>query len=364
MKIFPRCASIAPMPAFQYEAVNAAGLRSSGEVEATDRGDAIRKLARRGLQPSSVREAGAAEKKAAPKPHAAERAKSAEKSGGSERIVLKRSQVIQFTEELTDLLTAGLQLDQALHAMENRSSPVLRRLAERMREKVRDGVPFSVALTSTSPSFGELYANLAAAGEASGSLTSILNRQAKYLNSMEALRGKVVTAMIYPAFIIASGILLAVLFTTYLLPKLVVLITSTGSDVPGAVGFMLSMSDFIRHWWWALLLLIVIFIAGIKVFLSDPERRKSWHRAVLSLPVYGPLLRTRFEVQFLETLGNLLAEPRAALLFIDFDNGDVLHIQGTTQIHWQPDEISVPASTERYWTLDITRLWRFRSALP
>ncbi|NMC23036.1 MAG: pyridoxamine 5'-phosphate oxidase [Serratia sp.] len=68
--------------------------------------------------------------------------------------------------------------------------------------------------------------------------------------------------------------------------------------------------------------------------------------------------------KYMNTLGNLLAEPRAALLFIDFDNGDVLHIQGTTQIHWQPDEISVPAGTERYWTLDITRLWRFRSALP
>ena len=68
--------------------------------------------------------------------------------------------------------------------------------------------------------------------------------------------------------------------------------------------------------------------------------------------------------KYMNTLGNLLAEPRAALLFIDLDNGDILHIQGTTQIHWQADEIPVPAGTERYWTLDITRLWRFRSALP
>ena len=68
--------------------------------------------------------------------------------------------------------------------------------------------------------------------------------------------------------------------------------------------------------------------------------------------------------KYMNTLGNLLAEPRAALLFMDFDNGDILHVQGTTQIHWQPQEIPGPAGAERYWTLDITRLWRFRAALP
>ncbi len=68
--------------------------------------------------------------------------------------------------------------------------------------------------------------------------------------------------------------------------------------------------------------------------------------------------------RYMNTLGNLLAEPRAALLFIDFDNGDLLHVQGHTQIHWQPREIQGPRGAERFWSLDITRSWRFRAALP
>lgn len=68
--------------------------------------------------------------------------------------------------------------------------------------------------------------------------------------------------------------------------------------------------------------------------------------------------------RYMNTLGNLLAEPRAALLFIDFENGDMLHLQGHTQIHWQPEDIPGPAGAERYWSLDITRVWRFRAALP
>ncbi len=295
------------MPLFQYDAVSTSGQRSSGEVDATDRGDAIRKLSRRGLQPSAVREGAAlaTKKEASAKPDRVKTKDAGTTATG--RLVLTRSQVIQFTEELTDLLTAGLQLEQALHAMENRSSSVLQDLSRRLRERVRDGVPFSSALLSVSPSFGELYANLVAAGEASGSLTSILNRQGQYLNSMEALRSKVVAALIYPAFIVGSGIALGIMFFTYLLPKLIVLIKNTGGKMPAIAEVLLAISNFLTTWWWVIIIMIVVAVAVVKVLLSDPEKMKSWHRIMLNLPVYGPLLRTRFEVQFLETLSNLLS---------------------------------------------------------
>jgi hypothetical protein len=67
--------------------------------------------------------------------------------------------------------------------------------------------------------------------------------------------------------------------------------------------------------------------------------------------------------RYMNTLGNLLAQPRAALLFMDFERGDILHLQGTTDIVWQPDA-NCPAGTERYWRLRIRNAWRFRSALP
>jgi len=92
--------------------------------------------------------------------------------------------VLQFTQELTDLLTAGLQLEQALHAMENRSSPTLATLAAGSANACAMACP-SRPPHAVSPSFGELYCNLVAAGEASGSLTAILDRQGRYLSTME-----------------------------------------------------------------------------------------------------------------------------------------------------------------------------------
>ncbi|MBX9329831.1 pyridoxamine 5'-phosphate oxidase family protein, partial [Serratia marcescens] len=68
--------------------------------------------------------------------------------------------------------------------------------------------------------------------------------------------------------------------------------------------------------------------------------------------------------RYMNTLGNLLAEPRAALLFIDFDRGDVLHLQGKTQILWQTQGDPGVEGAERYWRFDVHRAWRFAAALP
>jgi type II secretory pathway component PulF len=291
------------MPLFHYEAVTPSGQRNAGSLEAGDRGEALRKLSRKGLQPFSLR---AEDARGAPDKAVAAKAEKETGKASEAVIKLSRAQVIQFTEELCDLLTAGLQLESALHAMENRSANILRDLACRLRERVRDGVPFSLALNQVCPAFGELYCNLVAAGEAGGSLEAILNRQARHLNQMEALRSKVASALIYPAFIVASGIALGVVFITYLLPKLAVLLKSTNRDVPAAVTWLLSLSDFLKAWWWLLLIVLVLAAIAVHILFQDKARVAWWDRVKLQLPVFGPLLRTNFEVQFLETMGNLL----------------------------------------------------------
>lgn len=68
--------------------------------------------------------------------------------------------------------------------------------------------------------------------------------------------------------------------------------------------------------------------------------------------------------RYMNTLGNLLAEPRAALLFVDFEHGDILHLQGETHILWQADIGQGVAGAERYWRFDIRSAWRFSQALP
>ena len=67
---------------------------------------------------------------------------------------------------------------------------------------------------------------------------------------------------------------------------------------------------------------------------------------------------------FFNTLGNLTGEPRAALLFIDFEIGDVLHLQGEAEIRWRPEAMRHFEGAERFWRFRVTRGWRQAAALP
>ena len=181
------------MPVFVYKALNAAGGVTTGELDASDRPDALRMLDKRGLQPVSLKEnaAGmvpsATKNKAKADPDAVRvTAKTKEEAIPEGPIKMKRAEVVMFTEELSDMLGAGLQLEPALKSMEGRQElGSLKNVAYKIRQEVRDGMNFSAALKRVSPSFGPLYCSLAAAGEASGALDTILKRQAHYLKTLQ-----------------------------------------------------------------------------------------------------------------------------------------------------------------------------------
>jgi type II secretory pathway component PulF len=212
-----------------------------------------------------------------------------------------------FTEELSDMLAAGLQLEPALKSMENRQElGGLKDVASRVRQLVRDGMNFSTAIKRVSPSFGPLYCSLAAAGEASGALDTILKRQAHYLKTLAELQARLILAMIYPAFLIVAGIGVAAVFVTTLIPQLTALIESTpGGKLPAPIKFMVTTSDFIKAYWY--IILIVLAAAGLffKAWKDNPANEMTWHQFKLRAPLMGPVVTSRFYVQFLETMANL-----------------------------------------------------------
>ncbi|MFM2143384.1 MAG: hypothetical protein RLZZ476_1928, partial [Verrucomicrobiota bacterium] len=222
------------------------------------------------------------------------------------RIHLNHAQVIAFTIELSNLLAAGFQIDQALGAMEKSSEATTRDMALRLRELVRDGIPLSSALPLVSDSFGTLFCNMIAAGESSGQLDAILDRQVKYLGLMEELRSKFIGALIYPAFLAATGFALGIVMITYLLPKLSVLIQNSSKAPPVMLQYLMRLSDFLRNEWWLLLIGVAILILAGFALAQIPSVRLQWFKLMDKTPVIGELMRSRHELQFLETLGSLL----------------------------------------------------------
>lgn len=328
------------MPVYSYKALNSKGELSQGDLEASDRSEALRLLEKKSLQPVLVKESAAATaaKKSTPasakapsktgvarkasaspvqqgskpaarreeKSDAAAASKSDDKGAGL--LKMKKADVVMFTEELSDMLAGGLQLEPALMSMENRQElGNLKAVASRLRQDVRDGMNFSSALRRTSAGFDALYCSLAAAGEASGALDTILRRQAHYLKTLQELQSKFALALIYPAFLMLSCIGVSILLVTTLIPQLTALIKSTpGAKIPLGAALLIGGSDFMKSWWHVILLVILAAAIFFKAWRDNPDNQLPWDGIKLRMPLFGKLIASRFYVQFLETMANLV----------------------------------------------------------
>ncbi len=285
------------MPAFTYEAMVPGGGRTRGTLEARSRQEALAQLNRQRLQPIRLQLEGAAGDLAGP---------AAPPPGVPAERQMSEAQIISFTEELGDLLDAGLQLEGALKMMGQRSeASAVKAVSESLRNQVREGVSLSRALKTASASFSDLYCNLVAAGEVSGALGSILQRQVVYLKKLNDLKGRVVQALIYPMFVTGAGILLMVLFVVVLVPQLETLFKT--QKPPLITQLLLGASRFLVQWGW--MVLAMIALGGIAFWraIQKPEGRMWWDQVQVKIPVAGPVLEAAFYAQFSQTLANLLA---------------------------------------------------------
>ncbi|MEI6175956.1 MAG: type II secretion system F family protein [Verrucomicrobiota bacterium] len=327
------------MPLFAYKALAANGSVTTGEIDAADRPEALRMLDRRGLQPVNLRETSSASAASAQKNNV--KAKSDEAARGAAKadakeapipdgpIKLKRQEVVLFTEELSDMLGAGLQLEPALKSMENRQElGNLKAVSFKIRQIVRDGVNFSAALKKVSPSFGPLYCSLAAAGEASGALDTILKRQAHYLKTLAELQSRMILAMIYPAFLILAGIGVSIIFVTTLIPQLTKLIASTpGAKVPLGAAILMNTSAFLSKWWIVILLVILASAIFFKAWKDNDANKPAWDGMKLRLPLIGRVITSRFYVQFLETMANLVGNGLPLLRALELSRDATQNLQ-------------------------------------
>lgn len=299
------------MSSFSYKALKPDGAVIEGTLEGGSRSEVLQKLSGNGLQPVVVRPIEKATTRKKGKSGKAEgtalKQSKETKEYFGEKIRLSHKQVIYFTEELSDMLGADVPLLQALKSISERTTgDAVRDVATFCREEVKQGTNLATALRKSSDSFSRLYCSLVAAGEAGGGLGRILKRQVSYLNTMADLRAKLITAMVYPAFLMVFGSLVSGVFLFYLIPRLQRLVESSGGSLPPLAEFLISAGEFLKGHWIVMLLLLVALIMAAFWFARSAAYRKKWDEIKLKLPLVGRLLSTQFNVQFSETLANLL----------------------------------------------------------
>ncbi|MEM1441101.1 MAG: type II secretion system F family protein [Verrucomicrobiota bacterium] len=286
------------MPSFFFTAIDSSGKQVSGNVLVRNKSEAYRELEAKTLIPVSV---GLEEEFAGKK----SRVKAEKVAAGPRK--LKRAELILFTEELADLLDAGMQLEKALKILNERStSSSIKSVAGLLREEIREGARFSKALGKASSTFDELYCSLVAAGEASGSLPEILRRLVVNLKQLSNLQRRTLSAMIYPLTVLLACVILIFVVSTVLMPSLTKMMTKTGQDLPFVTDLLIRFTDFMGAWWLLILGIMIGSFVSFRLFISSKKGRPWWDEYKMRLPAFGPVIFGRFYAQFCHTMSNLI----------------------------------------------------------
>ena len=283
------------MPTFIYRAIDAHGTPSAGTVEAEDRPAAVQQLLTGDLYATEVREM--ADRAAAGEPRA-------------RRLFARRvptKHLATFTRQLATMIGAGTALVPSLDVLtEQIESDTLRSVVTQVQDAVQGGSSFAEGLEQHPHVFTKLFTSMVAAGEASGTLDTVLDRLADLTEKQQELRGNIQAAIAYPVFVLCLAAASAMFLLTFALPKLVVVFEGVQHALPLPTRILMAVGDFFQVWWVHVMLGSVVALVALRIVMSWRVPRELMDRALLSLPVLGALFRKLAVARFARTFGVLV----------------------------------------------------------
>ena len=225
----------------------------------------------------------------------------------------KMQELAEFSRQLANLLNSGMTVTVALGSMTNLEiKGIPQSLVEQLRQDVMEGKNLSVAMAAHPSIFTEMYINLVRAGEQSGSLVEVLRRLASHFERFAELRHKLITALVYPAFVLVVGVAMIFFFMFFMMPRFEAIFSDlAGEDGPGlpfATEMLMTLSRLLSNPWvlGSLIAFVIMIYVLIRRHLSSPSGRRDFDAWVLRAPIISRIARPNLFGQFASTLGALL----------------------------------------------------------
>lgn len=223
-----------------------------------------------------------------------------------------------ITRQLATLLRSGVPLVESLSALiEQVENPSLGSSLTQIRDKVNEGTSFADALRAHPTIFPDLYVNMVAAGETSGTLDTVLERLADHLDAAAKLRTKVTSALAYPAFMVIFGVGVITLLMVVVVPKMTSIFEGFDAVLPWYTRTLIFISNSLGSYWWLLIALTGGAVYAIRRWRNTPEGRIVWDTKLLKMPILGPLVLMIAIARFSRTLGTLLSSGVPVLTALD-----------------------------------------------
>jgi type IV pilus assembly protein PilC len=228
-------------------------------------------------------------------------------SGASRAQKIRPADFLIFNQQFSTLIKAGLPILKALDLLAERAAvPRLRPLLQDVRQRVRDGALLSEALEAQG-SFPPVYVTVIAAGERSGNLTGVIDQYISYLRVSTGFRRALTTALIYPAILVVTVILVLSYLLTYAMPQFSKLYQDLGVPLPAVTQLMLNMAGPLRNYFFLFAAFSIFVAAGVFLWSRSLAGALAVDRFKPKVPIVGDIWLKGEIAQFLRTLATLLA---------------------------------------------------------
>jgi len=309
------------MPRFEYVAIGSNRKTEKGTVSAESAFSARKHLRSRGLHPTDIKQV---------------RMETAQKTVSDLFAKSGKKEVAGFTKELATMLNAGIKLTDALNVLTLQvSSPQLRAAVTEIRDRVITGESFADSIAEYEQFFDVIYMSMVRVGEVTGTLGESLSTIAAFMDKRQKFEAKMTTAMMYPAVLLIFSVIVVLVITMTVIPKITQQLVKTGQELPWITNVVMGFSNVMRSWW---LLVIIGGIVGLvllyKRLVKTPKGAYIRDKLLLAIPGLGNLLKQEIVARFTSTLATLLGSGLSmaeSLRVVSQVTGNVIMTQAIQQ---------------------------------
>jgi type IV pilus assembly protein PilC len=224
---------------------------------------------------------------------------------GSAGRTIKPREIAVFARQIAVMMAGGVPMVQAIDIIAGGQTNVrMKNMLVDIKTNIEGGSSLAEALGKYPVQFDELFCNLVRAGESAGVLDTVLDTVATYKENIEAIKGKIKKAMLYPSMVFAVAILVSAILLIFVVPQFETVFKNFGAELPAFTQMIVNASRFMTTYW----LIVLLCVGGIVAVLIFAYKRsaKFAHfcaRAVLKIPVVGQILHQSAIARFSRTLG-------------------------------------------------------------
>jgi type IV pilus assembly protein PilC len=297
---------------FIYKTIDKAGSEQAGSIDAPNIDIAIGSLQRRGLvivsiKPEEVKNKGGLLSLNLP---------FVRKVKSKEIVMLSRQIATMFEARVSVLATFRLLATES-------TNPFLRSALIEITDDIKGGIPISAAMAKHPAVFSDFYINMVRAGEESGKMSESFTYLADYMDRSYALSSRATNALIYPAFVIASFIVVMILMIVFVIPRLSVILLETGQTLPIYTRVVIGFSNFAATFGIPILILFVIAFVYFSRYITTDNGRLAWSRFKLSIPYVGRLYQKLYLARISDNMNTMLSSGISMVRSLEI-TGDVV----------------------------------------